>query len=144
MSNLPQAEQTAIPEVLFRCQTIFPFTFFPTTLELTETSLSIQRLLFFFSHRITFILVKDIVKVSVNQTPFFAGITLEIRHAQRNPQPIRFLKPGDAATLEKRIIGLLETDRLGIKTESLSLAQKIKTVEQLGEKVQYQEGSFNI
>ncbi len=111
-------------KVIFQCQTVFPFTLFPTTVEVTPTRVNIEYGVFFLSHRRVSILIVDLVNAVVSTNIFFGTLQLEIRYFESNPAPVRFLPKNDAVKLRQIITGLIEAKDKNIQLGKLTPKRK--------------------
>lgn len=112
-------------QVLFTCQTIFPFTLFPTYLELTPSRLTVKRMILPFTFSTTPIFIKDIAFVRLSENPFFATLSFEMMGLPEDPKPVRFLHPADAKKMEELIVGCLEAMKSKVKTTDANHPRQI-------------------
>jgi hypothetical protein len=104
LSNL----ETQAERVLFTCRTVFPFTIFPTYMELTPSRLTIKRMILPFTFHTTPVFIKDLAYVRLSENPFFATISFEMIMTPEEPHPVRFLHPADAKKMEELLVGCME------------------------------------
>lgn len=118
--------------VLFRCKTVFPFTIFPTEVEVTETKVSIKRTELPFSGVWEYVMISDIVKAVIEDNPFFASLRIEIRFTEQNPEPIYYLPKKAAHTLQHIITGLVEANHNEVALDQEPSRKVVKKLESIG------------
>lgn len=130
MKNLDQLEEQA-NHVLFRCQTVFPFTFFPNTIEVTETRVDIHYGIFFFSTVYRPVLLKDILNVRVSTNLLFGKIDFELTNYEQNPEPVGWLWKSDAIRLKNIITGILDAVKQDVDLSKIQ-SDDLETLESIG------------
>jgi len=91
-------------DILYKADTVFPFTLFPDTVTLDREKLTVASRYFFKLAKITSVPVRDILSVEANLGPFFGSLRTSSRYFVTNPYNINFLKRIDAENL----LGLLQ------------------------------------
>jgi hypothetical protein len=117
--------------VLFRCQTVFPFTLFPSEIEVTQNRIDIKYGLFFFTYQVMPLLIKDLINIVTTNNLFFGNVTFEIRNFEQNPTPISFLRKEDSIKLKNIVVGLIETAQADLDLPAVNAQQK-KVIEEIG------------
>lgn len=120
-------------EVLARATTVFPLTFFPDSVILDRTKLTVIRRNFFFSEDVMSIRIEDILNVSANVGPFFGSITIATRVMSTDDHftIYNFLRE-DVMHLKHMIHGYVIARHNNIPCDHLTLEQLIHTLEELG------------
>lgn len=123
MTKLDQLERES-SNLLFRCHSVFPFSLFPTTIEVTATRVDVKYGVFFGSHEYVSILIDDLVNVVVSTNLFFGTARFEIKNFEKNPPVILYLWKEDAVKLKQVVTGMIESRNAKIDTSRLNTAQK--------------------
>lgn len=117
---------------LFVCRTVFPFTLFPTTIEVTQRRVTIQYGLGFMASQTMPILVDDIFNVIVTTGILFASVQFELRFLENNPEVVQYLQKHDALELKRVLMGLIEVNRRKVDLQPLSSRDKRRYIRQVG------------
>lgn len=120
-------------EVLARATTVFPLTFFPDSVILDRTKLTVIRRNFFFSEDVMSIRIEDILNVSANVGPFFGSITIATRVMSTDDHftIYNFLRE-DVMHLKHMIHGYVIARHNNIPCDHLTHEQLIHILEELG------------
>lgn len=120
-------------EVLVRATTVFPLTFFPDTVILDRTKLTVIRRNFFFSEDVMSIRIEDILNVSANIGPFFGSITIATRVMSTDDHfTIYNFWREDVMHLKHMIHGYVIARHNNIPCDHLTLEQLTHTLQELG------------
>lgn len=131
LSDLKKSSQ----EVLFSCKTVFPFTLFPTRVEVTPTKVSIEYRPTPFYSRFFSVLIKDLVNVNATTNLFFGTVYFDILSFENNQERVRFLWRDDALKLKDTVMGLLTVESSkDTKPDEIS-SKDTKTIQQMGRQV---------
>lgn len=130
MANLQQLEEQATT-ILFRCRTVFPFTLFPTTIEVTPTRIDISYGLFFFSNEKVSVLIQDLANIMVVSDLLFSSVIFQTKTLKENPDQVKFLWNHAGLELKQIVLGLMETKQAQIDIPEVDSMQK-KTIQQIG------------
>lgn len=122
----------ASKKVLYKCRSVFPFTFFPDTVVVDQNKIDIVYSTFFFSKSIFTLMIDDVRTVKVNIGPFFATMLFEVIGYEKNPQPVRFLPKKSALKMRRIIMGLTTAKRERIELESLNRKLLVQKAEEIG------------
>ena len=106
--------------ILFKANTVFPFTFFIDSIIIDKTKVTIIERLFFFHEDITSYAIEDILNVDLGSSIFFANLTCLTRYDNKKVFSLHYLKKSDAAFAKKLIQGLIIAKREGVHIEELS------------------------
>jgi hypothetical protein len=102
-------------DVLFSCNTVFPFTLFPKTLIIDKTKVKLILTSFFLTKNIVSYSYDSLLNVTVSHTPFFATVIFQTKIPLSETVEISYLKRRDAIEAEKIISGLLIAKERGIQ-----------------------------
>lgn len=120
-------------EVLYKANTVFPFTFFPDTIVIDKEKLTIIERFFFWVAKITSVPIRDILSVEADVGPFFGSIHMTSRYFYTNPHSIRFLWRKDAIRIQKLLQGFIIANEREIDCSLIDKAQLDVLLEDLGE-----------
>ena len=119
-------------EVLFEASSMFPFDFFPDTITVTSTAVTVFKRRFFFEEFFQTISIKDIMTIEVETNIFFAQFCLWTRNLLNNtPITVGHLRKRDAMELQKTIQGLVIAEKEHIDSSLLSPQQTVQEVQRL-------------
>lgn len=118
--------------VIYDVKTIFPFTLFPTHIEINEQSVNIIKEIFFFSKSSFPMLIQDIRNVKVSTNIFFASIEFEIEGFEENPPIVKFLPRNKAIKAKQIIMGLVLCKKENINLSKIKTKELIKLVRDIG------------
>lgn len=117
---------------LFNTSTIFPFTFFPDSIIIDKTKITIIERLFFFNADIRSYAIEDVLNVEVAIGLFFSTLTCITRYDNKKAFTLRYLKKKDASFARKLIQGLIIAKREGVHLEEISGKEIISYGEVIG------------
>lgn len=106
--------------ILFKATTVFPFNFFPDSIVIDKTKITIINRLFFFNEDIRSYAIEDILNIEVGSSIFFSTLTCLTRYDNKKAFALRYLKKTDATFAKKLIQGLIIAKREGVHIEELS------------------------
>jgi len=136
-------------DVLFKCDTVFPFTLFPDTIMLDREKLTIIHRPFFMMAKITAVRVKDILNAEVDTGPFFGSLRVVTRYysdtsqfavsdpteSSRKPSSIDFLWRHDAMKIHSMLQGYIIATQKEIDCADISKDELIMLLQDLGQSV---------
>lgn len=122
----------ASDSILFKASTFFPFTFFPNTIIIDKTKVTIIERLFFFHQNTTSYAIEDILNVEVDSSIFFSILTCLTRYDNKKAFRLSYLKRGDATFAKKLLQGLIIAKREGVHIEELSKEEILTYGEVIG------------
>jgi hypothetical protein len=116
-------------DVLFKADTVFPFTPFPSTVTLDREKLTVANRNFFRSANIVAVPVGAILSVEANVGPFFGSIHMTSKYFTQNVHAVNFLWHHDAIELQRLLQGFIvahekKIDVSEIETEDLCVLLK--------------------
>jgi hypothetical protein len=120
-------------DVLFECQTIFPFTLVPDTITLDREKLTIAKRLFWRTANITSTPVSEIMSVEANVGPLFGSIHLTFRFFTDNTKTITYLKRQDTLDFQKLLHGYIIAQRKEIDTSHIKSPELKQLLMELGQ-----------
>ncbi|PIP85923.1 hypothetical protein COY48_04410 [Candidatus Collierbacteria bacterium CG_4_10_14_0_8_um_filter_43_86] len=109
----------------------FPFDFFPDTLNIEESRLTIINRTFFLSSQVHSVDIKDISNIFVNTAPFFAQLVIVSKTFTRNEIKIKYLRISEAVMVRRIIEGLRTFIIKQIDTSGYSKEELIAKLKQL-------------
>lgn len=140
--NDPDKQDTAVKlrdaigasnDVLYRAETIFPLTLFPTTLTLDRAKITITERNFFKTGEIQTIRIEDILNVTAQVGPLFGSVKITTRFFNpEKPYIVEKLQRADALRLKRILQGYLIARQNKIDCSKLSTAELARTLDELG------------
>lgn len=118
--------------ILFKANTVFPFTFFIDSIIIDKTKVTVIDRLFFFHQDIRGYALEDILNVEVSSSLFFATLKCITRYGNQEVFILNFMKKDEAAFAKKLIQGLIIAKREGVRMEELSNEEIVKYGEVIG------------
>lgn len=109
----------------------FPFDFFPDTLNIEESRITVITRNTFFSFEVHSVDIKDISNVFINTTPFFAQLVILSKTYEGNEIKIQNLRQKEAVFARRVLEGLRVFKRNGIDTSTYSIVDLIAKLEEL-------------
>lgn len=120
-------------EVLATATAVFPFDFFPDSVTLDRTKVTITKRSFFWSAEVISIRIEDILNISSGVGPFFGSITIASRvMSSEDHFTIDYFWRKDAIRLKHIIQGYVIAHHNDIKVSHLSKKEMIATLSELG------------
>lgn len=120
-------------EVLATATAVFPFDFFPDTVTLDRTKVTITKRSFFWSAEVISIRIEDILNVTTGVGPFFGSLTVASRvMSSLDHFTISYFWRKDAIRLKHIIQGYVIAHHNNIEVSHLSKREMIKTLSELG------------
>lgn len=118
--------------VLFQTRTVFPFKLFPAEVKVTRSKITVSNSVFFFEKEVRSMLVKEIVRVEVDQAMFLATVDVYDRSPNGVALRITHLWKNDAHQLRHFIEGLMIAQNEGVDVSKVDDKTVVKNVEELG------------
>lgn len=128
LNNLVKASK----RLLYKCETVFPFTLFPDMILIDQNKIDIIYRNFFFSKSVFTLMIDDVRTVKVSAGPFFASMNFEVVGYEQNPAPVRFLPKASAFKMRRIIMGLTAAKREGIDLDNMSKQQVKQKIQEIG------------
>ncbi|HEX5395002.1 MAG TPA: hypothetical protein VFW52_01460 [Candidatus Saccharimonadales bacterium] len=119
-------------EVLFKANTVFPFTLFTDTVVLDREKVSFINRGFFGVARITSVPVRDILSVEADIGPFFGSVHTSSRFYVTNPKSISWLRRRDAEKLQRMLQGYIIAHEQDINCDNIDKNKLIIMLHDLG------------
>ena len=119
-------------EILFKANTVFPFTLFPDTVTLDREKISFATRSFFSVAKMTSVPVRDILSVEVDIGPFFGSVHTSSRFFITNPKSINWLRRKDAMQLQKLLQGYIIAHEQEINCDNIEKHKLIAMLNDLG------------
>lgn len=120
-------------DILFKTNTVFPFSLFPDTVVLDREKLTIANRIFFGVAKITSVAIQDILNVEADVGPFFGSVHLTSRYFYTNPRSINFLWRSDAIRIQRLLQGYIIARERNIDCSNIDKKQLKILLEDLGE-----------
>jgi hypothetical protein len=119
-------------EILFKANTVFPFTLFPDTVTLDREKISFATRYFFRVAKVTSIPVRDLLSVEADIGPFFGSVHTSSRFFITNPKAVRWLWRKDAIRLQRLLQGYIIVHEQEIDCDKIKKHNLIKLLNDLG------------
>lgn len=105
-------------DILYKADTVFPFTLFPDTITIDREKLSIAYRVFFRVAKVTSTPLDDIEAVDANVGPFFGSLRITSRFFVNNTRMIKFLTRDNTLQIQ----GILQGYKLA-KEKNINLSE---------------------
>ncbi|HYH74677.1 MAG TPA: hypothetical protein VD735_01825 [Candidatus Saccharimonadales bacterium] len=120
-------------EVLFKADTVFPFTLFPDTITIDREKVTVTRRSFFKVGEVLSIHMDDILSVTADVGPFFGSVKIMIRFVNnQQPDPINYLKRKDVLRIKCLMQGYIIARQQGVDCGHMPKEQLVKMLQNLG------------
>lgn len=117
--------------ILASVTSVFPFDFFPNTVNVEEGRITVIVRNFFLSSQVHSVDIKDISNVFIDLAPFFAQLVIVSKTFARNQIKINFLKKDEAIFARRMIEGLRVFESKQIDTSAYSKEELINKLLEL-------------
>lgn len=117
--------------ILASVSSVFPFDFFPNTVNVEEGRITVIVRNFFYSSEVHSVDIKDISNVFINMAPFFAQLVIVSKTFSRNQIKIKFLKKNEAIFARRMIEGLRVFESKQIDTSIYSQQELVEKLLEL-------------
>jgi hypothetical protein len=114
-NTLPELEKVT-RRVLYRVETVFPFTLFTDVIEITDEAVTLIFGLMFRSEQVNHLPIQDILNVQLVTNLFFGSLLFEITGYEHNPPVIKFLPREKAVIANEIISGLILCQKNNVDT----------------------------
>jgi hypothetical protein len=94
-------------DILYRADTVFPFTLFPNTITLDREKLTVATRTFFRTARIISVPIDSISSAEVSVGPFFGSLHMASKYFVQNTYLVNFLTRSDAMKIEHLMQGFI-------------------------------------
>ena len=122
-------------EVLFKAETVFPFTLFPDTVTIDREKLTIANRSFFQTATINSIPIADIQSIEANIGPFFGSVHTTSKFFSSNPRTVNFLWRADAIKMQRLVQGYIIASEREIDCSAVNNEELIVLLNDLGQGV---------
>ncbi|MBI2285665.1 hypothetical protein HYU82_02490 [Candidatus Saccharibacteria bacterium] len=119
-------------EILFKANTVFPFTLFPDTVTLDREKVSFASRYFFSVAKVTSVPIRDILSVEADIGPFFGSVHTASRFFVTNPKSINWLRRSDAMRLQRLLQGYIIVQEQEIDCDKIKKEELVKLLNDLG------------
>lgn len=119
-------------DVLFKTDTVFPFTLFPDTITLDREKFTFTNRIFFFVSKVISVPVRDILNVEADYGPFFGSVHTSSRYFITSPITVNFLWRSDAIKLQRLLQGLIIVQEKEIDISNVSTPELLNMLTDLG------------
>lgn len=120
-------------DLLFKANTVFPFTLFPDTVTLDREKITFATRYFFGVAKITSVPVRDILSVEADIGPFFGSVHTASRYFITKPHSVNFLSRSDALQLQRLLQGYIIAHEREIDCTSIEKDKLIILLNDLGQ-----------
>lgn len=135
LKNLTRESQ----HVLYKCQTVFPFDFFPDVISIEPTQVNVRKKTFYGTDHLLTIPIKNISDVHLQTTPFFSSLQFVDRSYAENTLTVDYLRTADAERVRKIVQGLIIAMGEAVDVGRIKPATLKKQAEKLGNMQQIEE-----
>ncbi|HYH36214.1 MAG TPA: hypothetical protein VD706_01810 [Candidatus Saccharimonadales bacterium] len=119
-------------EILFKTNTVFPFTLIPDTLTIDRTNITITHRVFFKMAVIITIKIEDILNVTPNIGPFFGSLRIMTAFMdKKSPYMVNYLTRDDALRVNRILQGYKIALQQKIDTSNLSKEELVHLLDRL-------------
>jgi hypothetical protein len=125
-----------VGEVLYKAETVFPFTLFPDTVTIDREKLSISYRVFFRVAKVISTPLDDIESVDANMGPFFASLRITSRFFVNNTRYVKFLTRDDAVKIQSILQGYKLVKEKDIDISEINKDELVMMLCKLGEEPQ--------
>lgn len=122
-------------DVLFKADTVFPFTPFPHTITLDREKLTICERMFWRVAKITSVPVSEILSCQLTVGPLFGSIHLVFSFFADNQKTITYLWRDDATKFHQILHGYIVAHKRGVNTTNVSVEDLKILLKDLGQGV---------
>jgi hypothetical protein len=122
-----------VGEVLYKAETVFPFTLFPDTVIIDREKLSISYRVFFRVSKAISTPLDDIESVDANLGPFFASLRITSRFFVNNTRYVKFLSRDDALKIQSILQGYKLAKEKDIELSEINQDELVMMLCKLGE-----------
>ncbi|HEY5550108.1 MAG TPA: hypothetical protein VIK37_02840 [Candidatus Saccharimonadales bacterium] len=119
-------------DVLFKANTVFPFTLFPDSIILDREKVTFVTRYFFRVAKITGIPVRDLLSVEADIGPFFGSVHTASRFFLTTPFSIKWLRRKDAVELRRLLQGYIICNEQDIDCTKIERHKLIAMLNDLG------------
>lgn len=120
-------------EILFKSDSVFPFTLFPDTATLDREKFTFTNRIFFFVSRVISVPVRDILNVEADIGPFFGSVHTSSRYFIKSPVTVNFLWRKDALRLQRLLQGYIIVHEKGLDVSNTNTQDLITMLNDLGQ-----------
>lgn len=117
--------------ILASVTSVFPFDFFPNTVNVEEGRITVITRNFFYSSQVFSVDLKNISNVLINLAPFFAQLVIVSKTFAKNQIKIKFLRKDEAIFVRRMIEGLRVFESKQIDTSIYSKEDLIEKLLEL-------------
>lgn len=119
-------------DILFRANTVFPFTLFPDTVTIDREKITIVNREFFLVAKIISVPIRDILNVEVDMGPFLGSVRISSRFFDQYHHKVNFLWRGDAIKLQRLLEGYIIANEQKIDCKDIKKEELIILLNDLG------------
>jgi hypothetical protein len=123
-------------EVLYKAESVFPFTLFPDTISIDRAKLSIAYRQFFRVAKVVSTPLEDIESVDADLGPFFGSLRITSKFFVNNTRFVKFLLRDDAIKIQSLLQGFKLTKEKDIDISKIAKDELVMMLCKLGEEPQ--------
>jgi len=120
-------------DILFKANTIFPFTLFPDTVVVDREKVTFVSRYFFGTAKVTSIPIRDILSVEADIGPFFGSVHTSSRYFITVPHSINWLWRHNAIQLQRLLQGYIIANEQEIDCADIEKGKLISMLNDLGQ-----------
>lgn len=122
-------------DVLFKADTVFPFTVFPDTISLDREKLTVVTRTFFKVAKIINVPVSSISSAEVDVGPFFGSLHMASKYFVQNTYSVNFLTRADALNLQHMLQGFIIAQQKKVDLTDIEKNDLLVLLKDLGQGV---------
>lgn len=119
-------------DILFKADTVFPFTLFPDTVVVDREKMTLATRYFFGVARIISVPIRDMLNVEADVGPFFGSVHTASRYFITTPLTIKWLWRRDAVKLQRLLQGYIIAHEQDIDCTKIAKHRLIALLNDLG------------
>jgi hypothetical protein len=124
---------TQASEILYKAETVFPFTLFPDNVTIDREKLNISYRAFFKVAKVISTPLDDIESVDANTGPFFGSLRITSRFFVNNTRYVKFLQRDDAIKIQSILQGYKLAKEKDIDMSEINKDELVMMLCKLGE-----------
>jgi hypothetical protein len=132
LTELKAAEANS-HDLLYKAETVFPFTLFPDTVTVDREKITIVNRTFFKVAQINSTQISDIQSIEADVGPFFGSIHITSKFFINNPRSLKMLTRKDAVSIQRLVQGMIITKAKDIESSDIDKEKLVDVLTSLGD-----------
>ena len=120
-------------DILYKCNTLFPFTLFPDTVTLDREKLTVAERFFFRMAKILSVPIADILSVEAHVGPLFGSVSITSRYFSSNPLSVKYLARSDAVRIQHLVQGYIIAHERKVDCANIEKEELVVLLKDLGQ-----------